>query len=447
MASRLLLVNGVIADPSPVSPRVLYDHALMIEGGRIARIAPTTEFTDLDVDYLDLSGRLILPGFINLHTHLYSTFARGLPAVQPAADFAGVLKNLWWKLDRSLTLDAVYYSAVPVLLEAIRSGTTTIIDHHASPHAVRGSLAALKRALADTGLRGCLCYEVSDRDGEAVAAEGIAENADFLASCRHQQDGLIAGLFGLHASFTLSERSLEQAVAAAQATNAGFHIHVAEAATDQEVTFNLTGERVVGRLHRLGILGGRTIAAHAVHVNDADMDLLASTGTVVAHNPQSNMNNAVGIADVERLRSRGVAVGLGTDAMTHDMRQELRAGLWAQRLKQQNPSAGWDALCAAQWDVNPAMASRVFGRPVGTMAEGAMADLIAIAYDPPTPLTNDSLHGHLVFGIGSAPVDTTIVDGRVLMYRGKLELELDEEEVMAKAREVASGVWGSLREF
>lgn len=447
MASRLLLVNGVIADPSPVSPRVLYDHALMIEDGRIARIAPSADLIDVEADYLDLSGRLILPGFINLHTHLYSTFARGLHTVQPAADFTGVLKNLWWKLDRALTVDAAYHSAVPVLLEAIRSGTTTVIDHHASPRAVRGSLDALRRALQETGIRGCLCYEVSDRDGETAAAEGIAENAGFLDACGQRSDGMVAGLFGLHASFTLSDATLGRAVAAAAASKAGFHVHVAEAAADQDVTFMLTGERVVDRLHRTGILGHRTIAAHAVHVNDDEMDLLASTGTVVAHNPQSNMNNAVGIADVERLCSRGVHVGLGTDAMTHDMRQELRAGLWAQRLKQQLPSAGWQAMLAAQWEVNPMMATRIFGRTVGVMAEGAVADLVALTYDPPTPLTSDALHGHLVFGIASAPVDTTIVNGRVLMYRGKLELDLDEAEVMAKAREAASGVWGSLREF
>jgi cytosine/adenosine deaminase-related metal-dependent hydrolase len=201
----------------------------------------------------------------------------------------------------------------------------------------------------------------------------------------------------------------------------------------------------VERLHHLGILGTHTIAAHAVHVNDAEMDLLASSGTVVAHNPQSNMNNAVGIADVERLRSRGVTVGLGTDAMTHDMRQELRAGLWAQRLKQGSPSAGWAALLAAQWEVNPVMASRLFGTPVGTMAEGAAADVIALEYDPATPLTNDSLHGHLVFGIASASVDTTIVGGRVLMYRRKLELELDEAEVMEEARACASLVWSKIK--
>jgi cytosine/adenosine deaminase-related metal-dependent hydrolase len=159
------------------------------------------------------------------------------------------------------------------------------------------------------------------------------------------------------------------------------------------------------------------------------------------------MNNAVGIADLETLRSRGVAVGLGTDAMTHDMRQELRTGLWAQRLKQESPSAGFPALTEALWQVNPMMAGRLFGTPVGTMAPGAAADLIALEYDPATPLTNDSLPGHLVFGITSAQVDTTIIGGRVVMHQRKLRLDLDEKEVMAKVRESASEVWGRLREF
>ena len=194
MPSPLLLKYGIIADPSPSAPRVLYDHALLIEDGRIVRIAPYREFfEESGVAELDLSGRIILPGFINLHTHLYSTFARGLHTIEPAADFTGVLKNLWWRLDRALTVDACYYSAIPVLLEAIRCGTTTIVDHHASPMAVRGSLHALQRALQDTGVRGCLCYEVSDRDGEKVAEEGIEENAAFLASCGKDDDAMLQG--------------------------------------------------------------------------------------------------------------------------------------------------------------------------------------------------------------------------------------------------------------
>lgn len=439
--TQLLLTHCTIADPSPATPRVLEGHALLIEDGRIARIAPEAEFAGSAAPALDLSGMLLLPGFINLHTHLYSTFARGLHAVKPASDLVGVLKNLWWRLDRALTVDACYHSAMPVLLEAIRCGTTTIVDHHASPNAVRGSLAALRRALADTGVRGCLCYEVSDRDGATPVDEGIAENTEFLVAGRTNPDGMVAGLFGLHASFTLSDRTIERAVAAAQTAGAGFHVHVAEALADQNETQRTAGVRVVERLHKAGVLGERTIAAHAVFVNDAEMDLLASSGTTVAHNPQSNMNNAVGVADVERLRSRGAAVGLGTDAMTQDMRQELRAGIWAQRLRQKSPAAGFAALVDAQWRVNPVMAGRLFGLPVGVLAPGAAADLIAVAYDPATPLTAASLHGHLVHGIASVPVETTIIGGRVVMHRRALQLDIDEREVMAKAREAAKEVW------
>ncbi len=437
----LLLTNGIVCIPSPASPRVLEGHAILLEQGIIARIAPLGEFDGMAAERIDLSSRIVLPGFINLHTHLYSTFARGLTGIAPSAGFADVLEHLWWRLDRALSPDACYYSALPALLEAIRSGTTTIVDHHSSPRAIEDSLDVIAKAVKETGMRACLCYEVSDRDGVEAAADGIAENAAFLFAYASGSHSLLRGLFGLHASFTLSDRTLRAAVEAARSEVAGFHIHVAESTVDQEQTRATSGLSVVERLSQFGVLGERTIAAHGVHLDDAEMDLLASTGTVVAHNPQSNMNNAVGIADLTRLRARGVLVGLGTDAMTNDMREELRAGLWAQRLRQQNPSAGFDELVNALWGVNPLAVSRVWGSRIGELSEGAAADLIAVDYLPATPLTDESLPGHLVFGLGSARVDTTIVGGRVLMHGGRLLLDLDEREVSAKAREAAHDVW------
>ncbi len=441
MASPLLLINGIIVIPSPLAPRVLYDHSILCERGIITRIAPRHELDTVAAERIDLSSRIILPGFINLHTHLYSTFARGLSMAAPPKTFLQVLEQLWWRLDRSLTVEACYYSALPVLLEAIRSGTTTIVDHHASPRAIHTSLPTIARAVTETGLRACLCYEVSDRDGPEAARNGIAENVSFLSTCAGEPDSLLRGMFGLHASFTLSDRTLRDAVEAGRGANAGFHIHVAESAIDQEQTRERHGMSVVERLYRFGVLGERTIAAHGVHLDDAEMDSLASTGTVVAHNPQSNMNNAVGIADLQRLQKHNVQVGLGTDAMTNDMRQELRAGIWAQRLAQQAPSAGFAELTRALWSGNPQAASRLWGFPVGELSEGSAADLIALDYLPATPLSDASLSGHLVFGIGSARVDTTIVGGRVLMHGGRLLLDLDEEEIAVKARDIASAVW------
>jgi len=440
MERPLLITNGTIAVPGPV-PRLLVDHELLIERGVITRIAPRAAVDPVHVDTLDAHGLLVLPGFINLHTHLYSTFARGLTKISPAHDFVGILNNLWWRLDKALTLDDCYWSALPVLLEAIRRGTTTLIDHHASPHAVSGSLVSIARAVRQTGLRAALCYEVSDRDGQAVAREGIMENVLFVAGVAASGEDHLKAMFGLHASFTLSEKTLASAVEAARNAGVGFHVHVAESQADQEQTIRSTGQRVVNRLARTGVLGPGTIAAHCVHVDPEEMDLLASTGTMVAHNPQSNMNNAVGVADVAALRAHGVTVGLGTDAMTMDMREELRAGIWAQRLRSGDATAGFGDLVHALWTSNPAMISRIWDKPIGTIQEGSTADIILVKYQPATPLTAESLTGHLVYGIAGAPVVTTIVGGRVLMLDGKLLLDLDEHEVAAKAREAADHLW------
>ncbi|MCC6398899.1 MAG: putative aminohydrolase SsnA [Bacteroidetes bacterium] len=441
MVSPLLLTHGTICIPSPSAPRVLYDHAILLEHGIIKRIAPQSEFGRVPVETLDLSSRVILPGFINLHTHLYSTFARGLPGVKSSSTFPQILEHLWWRLDRSLSLEACYYSAMPALLEAIRSGTTTIVDHHASPCAIHDSLDVIARAVTESGLRACLCYEVSDRDGPEAAAEGIQENVSFLSICGSAPNPMLRALFGLHASFTLSEKTLEAAVRAGRGLRTGFHIHVAESETGQVETNRRHGMRVVKRLAQHGVLGKHTIAAHGVHLNDEELELLAGSGTIVAHNPQSNMNNAVGIADLKRMREHHVHIGLGTDAMTHDMRQELRAGIWAQRLGQRNASVGFDEMVHALWKGNPDAASRLWGFPVGELSVGSAADIIALEYAPATPLTDESLPGHLVFGLGSARVDTTIVGGRVLMHGGRLLLDLDEGEIAAKAREVAAQVW------
>ena len=307
-----------------------------------------------------------LPGFINAHTHFYSTFARGLTKTRPAGNFVDVLKNLWWRLDSALTTEDCYYSALIALLEAIRHGTTTLIDHHASPNAVRGSLAAIEKAVSETGLRACLCYELSDRDGARISKEGLEENVAFIRHCQRSRarcpgaeaqraqpptahrpqpstlnpQPTTAALFGLHAAFTLKDATLEKAAALGQELGTGFHIHVAEAESDQQYSQQKHRLRVVERLKKFGILGPRSIAAHCVHVNRREMDILAETQTAVVHNPQSNLNNAVGIADVVSMAKRNVLVGLGTDAMTTNMLEELRVALWAQHLSRPKPLGG-----------------------------------------------------------------------------------------------------------
>ena len=440
MTTRLLIHNGTILTFGTPC-RVLEGQALLIEDGRIARIAPKDSLTGPFDKVIDAGGQVVMPGLVNAHMHFYSTLVRGLGKMAPSTTFQEVLDNLWWRLDRQLTLDDVEMSAQIVLLDAIRKGTTTLVDHHASPFAITGSLDRIAKAVKATGVRASLCYEVSDRDGEAIATEGLEENVAFARRCAKENDPFLRALFGLHAAFTLSDASLDRAATLGRDLGIGFHVHVAEAASDVAVNLQKYGLTPAARLHAHGLLGEQSIAAHAVHVTDADIDLLAASDTFVAHNPQSNQNNAVGIADLLRLTGRGVRVGLGTDAMTVNMLEEIRVALWAQHLRQDNPSCGFMAVADTLFVRNPELVSRMWGFPIGTLQEGAAADLILVDYHPPTPLNGDTVLGHLIFGLSQATVDTTICAGRVLMEGKRLSLDVDEAALAAKSRDLATRLW------
>lgn len=421
---------------------VLYDHDLVYEDDRIIAIKPTGEYSETCDTVIDAAGKVVMPGYINAHMHFYSTMVRGLGKAAPSADFGEVLKNLWWRLDEKLTHDDIYYSALIMQLEAIRKGCTTMIDHHAGPGAIAGSLDVLARSFAYTSLRGCLCYELSDRNGEAITKAGLAENERFIRACQSHPSKMMGALFGLHASFTLSEATLQKAAAIASSLDAGFHIHVAEAESDQTQTKTICGKRVVQRLYDAGILGPKTIAAHCVHIDDTERALLAKTNTMVVHNPQSNLNNAVGIADVVALDAAGILTGLGTDAMTVDMPQEVRVALWAQHLKQNNPSAGFMEVAHTLYFNNRQIAGRVIpGLNTGILKPDSAADIILLDYLPPTPLTNETVLGHLIFGISGAVVDTTIVAGKTLMQNRQILLDIDEAEIIARSRSLSAALW------
>ncbi|MGP8199196.1 MAG: putative aminohydrolase SsnA [Limisphaerales bacterium] len=443
MPRPLLIENGTALSTGG-KPFVRRDCSVLIENGVITRVGPKNTMGRFTGRRLDAAGKVVMPGLVNAHTHFYSTFARGLTKAKPAGDFTGVLKNLWWRLDSALTTEDCYHSALIALLDAIRHGTTAIIDHHASPRAVAGSLGAIERAVQETGLRACLCYEVSDRDGARITKEGLTENVRFIHRCQQREENHLKALFGLHASFTLSDASLEKAASLGHELRTGFHIHVAEAASDQAAARRASGMRVVERLNRFGILGRGSIAAHCVHVNRKELDLLAATETAVVHNPQSNMNNAVGVADIIEMNRRNVLVGLGTDAMTANMLEELRVALWGQHLSAESPSAGFSEVVDALFVNNPKIAGRIFGLRFGEIREGCAGDVVIFDYIPPTPLDGTNLFGHLVFGLSQSAVDSTIVGGKVLMTNKKLQLNLDEERVNARARELAKRLWKRL---
>lgn len=419
----------------------LEGHAIMVEDGVIKQIAPYAELKDENCEHIDASGKILMPGLINAHHHFYSTMVTGLGKAAPSKDFNEVLQNLWWRLDKKLMLEDTYMSAAISAINAIRKGTTTIIDHHASPYHITGSLAEIARAVKDTGLRASLCYEVSDRDGIQRRDEGIEENLNFVKAYGGQQDSRLKALFGMHAAFTLGDESLERIAGLVAETGCGTHIHVAEAQSDQRYNIDHYGKRVVERLNDFDLINSQSVLAHGVHLNPKEMMIIADKAAAIVTNPQSNLNNAVGIADVCKMSELGVTVGLGTDAMTVNMLEELRVGMWAQHLRQENPSAGFMEIASTLLFNNPIIAAKYWGKGHGQLVEGAAADMILVDYDPHTPLNAETWIGHVIYGISQAEVHSTIVDGEILMWGGELLLGIDEAELRAESRKLSKELW------
>ncbi|GAB6153634.1 putative aminohydrolase SsnA [Desulfosporosinus burensis] len=441
----LLIGNGTVLTLGERN-QVIPKGGVLIQDKKILEIGSTQDLKARypDVDFIDAHGKLIMPGMINTHMHLYSTFARGMDSKSKAPkSFGDILEGLWWKLDKLLTLDDVYYSGLTPLIECIKTGTTTIIDHHASPMAITGSLSTLAKAAKEMGVRAAFCYEVSDRDGEKIAQEGIKENVGFIKACQAQPDEMVAGMFGLHASLTLSDQTLTQCSEEAKRLGAGFHVHVAEGIEDLEDSLAKYGMRVVERLDKFKILGPKTIAVHCVHIDDHEIEILNTSQTQVVHNPESNMGNAVGVTPVLKMLSQGVKVGLGTDGYTCDMFESAKVGNVLHKHAAADPSVAWGEIPQMLYGNNPKIASELFGGKFGELTEGAWADVIVVDYTPPTPIGSNNWTGHLLFGVSGRAVETTVINGRVRMLERKL-IDIDEDAIGARSRELAQEVWNRI---
>lgn len=421
--------------------RVIDDGAVLVDGGLIADVGPSADLEARypEVERMDVGGKTVMPGLINVHHHLYSTFSCGI-AAEPAANFVEILEKLWWKLDRALSMEDVRYSALIPIVRCIRHGCTSFIDHHASPNALRGSLDTIAEATKQAGIRASLCYEVTDRNGMAEAQAGIDENVAFLKRLKANPDPLLSGLFGMHAAMTLSDETLRKSVEAVADLDTGFHVHVAEDKADQVDSLEKYGKRVVQRFHDHGMLGPKTLAIHCIHVDEAERELLKATDTTVIHNPESNMNNAVGCADALGMLAQGIRVGLGTDGMTSNMFQEVAAANQIQRHVAGDPRVAFCEVIDMLTVHNAEIASRTFGHAMGALEKGAYADIAILDYRPFTPFTADNWYGHFMFGMSNAKVDTTIVHGKVPMKGGELTT-LDEEAIYAKAAELSPSTW------
>ena len=441
----ILVGNGRVITQDNLNPYI-EDGCVVIKDNLIEDIGTTQEMKEKysGYEFIDANGKVIMPGLINTHMHIYSSFARGMAVPgKPSENFSEILENLWWRLDKKLTLEDTKYSAYATYIDCIKNGVTTVFDHHASPFAIEGSLFTIADVAKDLGLRTCLCYEVSDRDGEDITNQGIKENMDFIRFAKQDDSDMVKAMFGLHAAFTLSDKTLDKCASEMAGIDAGYHVHTAEGRADLDYNLEKYNKRVVERLNDFGVLKEKTIAVHCIHIDSKEMDLLKASKSFVVHNPESNMGNAVGCSPVIELMKKDIIVGLGTDGYTSDMFESLKVANIIHKHQLGDPRFGFMESQQMLFENNRKIANSYFNNELGVLKKGAYADVIVVDYIPHTPLNENTIGGHIIFGMTGRSVDTTISNGKVLMKDRKL-VNVDEQGILATSRALSANLWNRI---
>lgn len=438
---RVKIVAGGTVVTRDSDNRVIPEGAVVCRKNKIIEVGKAVDIRQKykDAEYICAKGGLIMPGFINPHAHAYCSILRGanMGGFVPV-DFMDNLKNKWWYADSKLTLEQCRQTARVSYLEAVKNGVTTEFDHHASFGNITGSLEMVSEAAKEMGLRACLCYEVSDRAGMEKAKEGIAENISWLKTCEREER--LAGMMGLHASFTLSDATLDY-ITEQMGENGAYHIHVAECREDEEDSLKKYGVRIIERLEHFGILGNKTLIAHGVYLDETEMALIRKKDAMVVTNPESNMNNAVDCPPGLELVRKDIITGMGMDGFTHDMISVWRIANALYKYQTRDINCAWEEIPKMIFQGNARIASRIFGKNIGSLEKGAEADIIVLNYQPPTPLDSSNINVHLLFGCSGRDVITTMCGGEILMKNREL-YGIDEEKIYAEARSEAEKLWG-----
>ena len=433
----IILKNATLINFHPADVKEQMD--IIIDGNKIVEIGKGISSKYKAEKVIDLKGKLVSPGIVCSHNHFYSMLARGIMArINPSEDFISVLKNLWWRLDRALDEESLYYSGITGALEAIKCGTTSVIDHNASPSYIKGSLNLLKKCFEEAGLRGILCYEVTDRNGEVGALEGIDESVDFIEHVNQEKisnpdNHLVEAAFGGHAPFTISNLTLKMISEKLEKTGKGIHFHVAEDSYDVSYSHHNYGKDIVKRLEDFGLINNKTILVHGVYLNDSDIEILNKHDGFLVHNTRSNMNNSVGYMGKLNKVKNGA---LGTDGIGSNMFDEMKFAFY--KNSDAKGKISMDDVFKLLDNGNQIL-NRYFDMNFGRIEKGFAADLVIYDYSAPTPLVKENVQGHLIFGFESHDVETVIINGKIV-YENR-EFPFDTTGIFKKSQAAAKKMW------
>ncbi len=422
-------------------PAVWNNVDIVIDGDTIAAVGAGAAAGYRGDTVIDGTDKLVYPGLVCSHHHYYSGLSRGVLAeIGPTPDFVSTLKNLWWRMDRALDEESTYYSSIISSIDAIRAGTTAVIDHHASPSYITGSLSTIRRGFEDTGLRGMTCYEVTDRNGIKQMKEGVAENVRFAkeidADIKAGKPHLVDAHIGGHAPCTIPDEGMEMMAAAVHETGRGLHLHVAEDRYDVSQSHLVYGKDIVKRLDSFGMLNSRTILVHGIFLSPEEIEILNGHDGFLVHNARSNMNNGVGYNEqLEKYKN----LALGTDGIGANMYEELKFAYFKHK------DAGgplWPGDYLKFLANGNTLLERNFGEQFGKLEAGYKADIVIADYTSPSPLVAENIGGHMVFGMTSGDVETVIINGSIVMKNR--EFPFDIKEIYAQAATAAQRVWNNM---
>lgn len=424
------------------NPLFIKNGALVWDKDKIIKIVENDfDEKNFDSEIIDGKGKLLIPGLIIAHNHLYSALSRGIEMKNGnPRNFYQILTKLWWKLDLALDKESIYYSALIGIIDAIKSGVTTIIDHHASFGYILGSLDEIERASTEIGIRMSTCFEVSDRFGEDKRKESIKENLRFIEKNIKRKDGMIAPTFGLHALFTIGENTLKECAEIGNHYKTSFHTHIAEDRFDRDYNLKFYNLSPIERLLKEKMLNEKTLLIHCVHIDEKDKEIIKENDSIVVHNPESNMNNAVGLPDVFELLNRGILVGLGTDGFTQDIFRETQVLYIAHKHNKKDSNVGFSESNKVVFVNNPEIVKRIFGVETGIIKEGVKADFVLLEYTPPTPLNEKNFFGHLIFGLSSRFVTDVIINGNYIL-KNRVFKNIDEEKILKESEVITKKLW------
>jgi len=440
MTEEILIRNGLVVTANKRGS-IFEDGYVHISNGKIVGVGSGEPRSSVDT-VIDASGCVIIPGLITAHTHLYGILLRGASLnIKPPTDFAQVLQRVWWPVDSALTVEDAYASALSASADMLRNGSTFYADTYSGPNSIEGSLEAIAKGTRKVGMRGIVAFEVTERNNPEEAQRGLREGINFINSL--EDEDLISGMMSLHASFTVGDEIVVKAVEEAKNLDITITVHTSEGLVDLYHNLEASGERTVERLNRLGVLGKKTVLAHCVHVNDHEMDLIAKTGSSVAHNPMSNMLNAVGVAPVPSMLEKGITIGLGNDGWIYDPFENMRCALTIHRLASGNPSAiGPDEI----FKMVTLDGARCYGleKKIGSLEKNKFADIVILdGSKVPTPLTKESAVGHLLNTFSGGDVRDVFVGGKQVVRNRQLTA-MPDEHIAKISRDSATGLWSRL---